>query len=40
MIDEGRTSSHNLGGEVSFHIAGKDLKGVLRNYEDKMKKVR
>lgn len=40
MIDEGRTTNNSMAGNVSFRIAGKELVGVLRNYEDKMNKVK
>ena len=40
MIDEGRTTNNSMAGNVSFRIAGKELVGVLRNYNDKMNKVK
>lgn len=39
LLDRGATSGAN-GGNVTFTIAGSTLKGVLRNYDDKMNKVR
>ena len=40
MIDEGRTTNNSMAGNVSFRIAGKELVGVLKNYNDKMNKVK
>ena len=39
LIDRGG-SNGGVGGNVNFVIRGKDLHGVLSNYDDKMKKVR
>lgn len=39
LLDRGTTGGAN-GGNVTFTIAGSTLKGVLRNYDDKMNKVR
>lgn len=39
LLDKGTTSNVG-GGNVNFVIRGKDLHGVLSNYDDKMKKVR
>lgn len=39
LLDRGATGGAN-GGNVTFTIAGSTLKGVLRNYDDKMNKVR
>jgi len=40
MIDEGRTTNNIMAGNVQFRIEGKSLVGVLKNYNDKMNKVK
>ena len=39
LLDRGATGNAN-GGNVNFVIRGKDLHGVLHNYDDKMNKIR
>lgn len=38
MLNNGGNT--NAGGHVEFHISGSSLKGVLRNYDNKMNKIR
>ncbi len=40
LIDSGRIVNSNMGGQVTFYVHGKDLKGVLSNYDNKMDKVK
>lgn len=40
LLDKGSSGNGVNGGNVHFVIRGKDLHGVLNNYDDKMKKVR
>lgn len=40
LIDSGRMVNSNMGGQVTFYVHGKDLKGVLSNYDNKMDKVK
>lgn len=39
-INSGNLGNESYGGEVVFKIKGKNLEGVRRNYNDKMKKIR
>lgn len=40
MIEGGNSNKSALSGDVSFRIQGKDLVGVLNNYNNKMSKIR
>lgn len=40
MLDSGGGVGNNIGGNVVFTISGSNLKGVLRNYDSKMNKIK
>lgn len=40
MLDSGSGLGNNIGGNVVFTISGSNLKGVLRNYDSKMNKIK
>ena len=40
LLDNGAGVGNNIGGNVVFTISGSNLKGVLRNYDSKMNKIR
>ena len=40
MLDSGGVVGNNIGGNVTFTIQGSTLKGVLKNYDSKMNKIK
>jgi len=40
LLDSGGGVGNNIGGNVVFTISGSNLKGVLRNYDSKMSKIK